>query len=88
MILQTVIELIQEEYPKYGESYLKTLINAEYKKYCHKTQMVKGIISLSSGDSRYGFVCFHNFKYPATGNACFFLFHDDIHSYERSFYCN
>ena len=50
MTLQNMIELIQEEYPKYGESYLKIKINTLYKNFCHRTQIIRKAFNLEATD--------------------------------------
>jgi hypothetical protein len=56
MTLQNIIEFIQDEYPKYGESYLKIKVNNVYKSFCHKTQILKKTIGISSTDPAWLFI--------------------------------
>jgi len=55
MQLMNIVELIQDEFPQYGQSYIGFLFNNIYEKFCRKTRIIKRDVTIMSTDSAWSF---------------------------------
>ena len=55
MSLQSLIEQLQLDFPQFGETYLKVLINNAYLQFCHKTEILHNKLVVGNDDDTWQF---------------------------------